>query len=90
MKMALGLLHVDEIDVIVMLPQVTIKVMCRKWRPSIKYFCNKNHFALTNKWKIGHTFGASGNVERRNLPLLMLQHKSKSTFCILRRMFLLK
>lgn len=27
-----------------------------------KSFCNKIPFVTTNKWKVGHTFGASGSL----------------------------
>ena len=38
-------------------------------------FINKIPFLTTNKWKVGHTFGASG-ILSVEMALLMLQHKS--------------
>lgn len=74
MKMALGEINPDTIDVIVMHAPGTIKGDVTEKRAIEKVFCNKLPFLTTNKWKVGHTFGASGmlNVE---LAVLMLQHQ---------------
>lgn len=73
MKMALGNLNPDEIDVIVMHAPGTVKGDSSEFKAIEKIFCNKLPALTTNKWKIGHTFGASGalNIE---LAVLMLQH----------------
>ncbi len=48
----------------------------------LKYFVTKLVFLTTNKWKLGHTFGASGMLSLE-LALLMLQHQKVITcsFC---------
>lgn len=74
MKMALGVLHPDEIDVIVMHAPGTIKGDVSEMEAIDKIFCNKKPFCTTNKWKIGHTFGASGMLSVE-LAVLMLQHQ---------------
>lgn len=73
MKMALENLNPDEVDVIVMHAPGTIKGDSSEIKAIEKLF--KDTPALTtNKWKIGHTFGASGalNIE---FAILMLQHQ---------------
>ena len=40
----------------------------------LKFFVTKLLFLTTNKWKLGHTFGASGMLSLE-LALLMLQHQ---------------
>jgi len=74
MKMALGAMHADEIDVIVMHAPGTIKGDVSEMEAIDKIFCNKKPFCTTNKWKIGHTFGASGMLSVE-LAVLMLQHQ---------------
>ncbi|WP_136482078.1 beta-ketoacyl synthase N-terminal-like domain-containing protein [Cognatitamlana onchidii] len=74
MKMALGNLNPDEVDAIVMHAPGTVKGDLSEFKAIEKVFGNKIPFLTTNKWKIGHTFGASGtlNIE---LAVLMLQHQ---------------
>ena len=60
MKMALGNFSPDEIDAIVMHAPGTIKGDSSEINAIFKIFCNKTPFLTTNKWKLGHTFGASG------------------------------
>lgn len=74
MKMALGNTNPDDIDVIVMHAPGTIKGDLSEFKAIEKLFCNKTPALTTNKWKIGHTFGASGalNIE---FAVLMLQHQ---------------
>lgn len=74
MQMALGDLHPDAVDVIVMHAPGTVKGDTSEFKAIEKIFCNKTPSLTTNKWKIGHTFGASGtlNIE---LAILMLQHQ---------------
>ncbi|MDP5231292.1 MAG: beta-ketoacyl synthase, partial [Cellulophaga sp.] len=74
MKMALGTIHPDEIDVVVMHAPGTIKGDVSEMTAIDKIFCNKKPFCTTNKWKIGHTFGASGMLSVE-LAVLMLQHQ---------------
>ena len=74
MKMALGNLHPDAIDVIVMHAPGTIKGDSSEVKAINSVFVNKQPALTTNKWKIGHTFGASGALNLE-LAVLMLQHQ---------------
>ena len=74
MKMALGTISPDEIDAIVMHAPGTIKGDQSEINAISKIFCNKVPFLTTNKWKLGHTFGASGLLSIE-LAILMLQHQ---------------
>lgn len=74
MKMALGETLPDEIDAIVMHAPGTIKGDQSEISAISKIFCNKTPFLTTNKWKLGHTFGASGLLSLE-LAILMLQHQ---------------
>ena len=74
MKMALGKIYPDEIDAIVMHSPGTIQGDQSEINAISKIFCNKTPFLTTNKWKLGHTFGASGMLSLE-LALLMLQHQ---------------
>ncbi|MBU2950468.1 beta-ketoacyl synthase [Tamlana agarivorans] len=72
MKMALGDLNPDAVDVIVMHAPGTIKGDLSEVKAIEKVFLNKQPALTTNKWKIGHTFGASGALSIE-LAVLMLQ-----------------
>lgn len=74
MRMALGDLNPDAIDVIVMHAPGTVKGDSSEFKAIEKVFCNEIPFLTTNKWKVGHSFGPSGmlNVE---MAVLMLQHQ---------------
>ncbi|RKS26576.1 3-oxoacyl-(acyl-carrier-protein) synthase [Flavobacterium endophyticum] len=74
MKMALGEIDSSEIDAIVMHAPGTIKGDSSELKAIELLFGDNLPMLTTNKWKIGHTFGASGmlNVE---LAILMLQHQ---------------
>lgn len=74
MKMALGTVSPDEIDAIVMHAPGTIKGDQSEINAIQKVFCNKTPFLTTNKWKLGHTFGASGLLSLE-LAMLMIQHQ---------------
>ena len=74
MKMALGTISPDEIDAIVMHVPGTIKGDQSEINAIQKVFCNKIPFLTTNKWKLGHTFGASGLLSLE-LAILMIQHQ---------------
>lgn len=73
MQMALQDIPLSDVDAIVMHAPGTIKGDASEFRAIQKIFGDKLPLLTTNKWKIGHTFGASGmlNVE---LAVLMLQH----------------
>jgi 3-oxoacyl-(acyl-carrier-protein) synthase len=73
MKMALKGENLEDIDVIVMHAPGTIKGDLTELRAIEKVFGKNTPLLTTNKWKIGHTFGASGMLSLE-LALLMLQH----------------
>ncbi len=74
MTMALGAYSPDDVDVIVMHAPGTIKGDETENTAIKKVFCNKTPFLTTNKWKVGHTFGASGMLNME-LAVLILQHQ---------------
>ncbi len=74
MKMALGQTDPDSIDAIVMHAPGTIKGDLTEYNAIKKVFCNKIPFLTTNKWKVGHTFGASGLLSLE-MAVLMLNHQ---------------
>ena len=75
MKMALGTLNPDDIDIIVTHTPGTIKGDQAEINAIHSVFCNKIPSLTTNKWKIGHSLGASGllNIE---MAILMLQKQA--------------
>jgi 3-oxoacyl-(acyl-carrier-protein) synthase len=73
MKMALKDVDLESIDAIVMHAPGTIKGDITELRAIEKVFGSKLPLLTTNKWKIGHTFGASG-ILSLELALLMFQH----------------
>ena len=72
--MALGAINPEDIDVIVTHTPGTIKGDQAEINAIKKIFCNKIPSLTTNKWKIGHSLGASGllNIE---MAVMMLQHQ---------------
>lgn len=75
MKMALGNTNPDNVDVVVMHAPGTVKGDLSEKNAIDKVFCNKLPFLTTNKWKVGHTFGASGMLSVE-MAILMLQHQN--------------
>jgi 3-oxoacyl-(acyl-carrier-protein) synthase len=75
MAMALQNTLIEEVDAIVMHAPGTLKGDTSEYKAIQKLFGQNVPMLTTNKWKIGHTFGASGmlNIE---LALLMLQHQT--------------
>jgi len=73
MKMALKNVALETIDAVVMHAPGTIKGDLTELRAIEKVFGSKLPLLTTNKWKIGHTFGASG-ILSLELALLMFQH----------------
>lgn len=73
MKMALQNTHPDEVDAIVMHAPGTLKGDLSEYKAILKIFGQNHPMLTTNKWKIGHTFGASGMLNME-LALLMMQH----------------
>src|SRR5690606_7484497 len=74
MRMALGNRDPKEVDAIVMHAPGTIKGDLSEVEAIKKVFKDQMPALTTNKWKLGHTFGASGmlNVE---FAVLMLLHQ---------------
>ncbi len=74
MKMALQNVSLDEVDVVVMHAPGTLKGDKSEYKAIQKVFSKNLPMLTTNKWKVGHTFGASGmlNIE---MALLMMQHQ---------------
>lgn len=75
MKMALGDLSPNEVDVIVMHAPGTIKGDLSEYNAIKKVFSNKIPALTTNKWKVGHSFGASGMLSIE-MAVLMLMHQT--------------
>lgn len=73
MKMALKDVSLESVDAVVMHAPGTIKGDLTELRAIEKVFGPKLPLLTTNKWKIGHTFGASG-ILSLELALLMIQH----------------
>ena len=74
MKMAIGNTPLSKIDAIVMHAPGTIKGDSSEYNAVNKIFENQVPLLTSNKWKIGHSFGASGALSME-LALLMLQHQ---------------
>lgn len=74
MKMALGNINPDEVDIIVMHAPGTIKGDISEYKAIEKVFCNTTPSLTTNKWKVGHTFGASGALSLE-FAVLMLKNQ---------------
>jgi 3-oxoacyl-(acyl-carrier-protein) synthase len=75
MRMAIGDKDLSEIDAIVMHAPGTVKGDQSEIEAINTIFCNKTPLLTTNKWKIGHTFGASGLLSLK-LAVQMLQHQT--------------
>jgi 3-oxoacyl-(acyl-carrier-protein) synthase len=73
MKMALQNTPIHEVDAIVMHAPGTIKGDLTEYRAIAKVFGTHLPLLTTNKWKIGHTFGASG-ILSMEMAILMMQH----------------
>ncbi len=75
MKMALENTDLSEVDAIVMHAPGTIKGDLTEYKAIEKIFGEALPLLTTNKWKIGHTFGASG-ILSLELAILMMQHNT--------------
>ena len=75
MKMALGELSPEKVDAIVLHAPGTIKGDFSEFRAIEKVFGPNPPFLTTNKWKIGHTFGASGMLSLEMAILMMKQQE---------------
>ena len=75
MKMALENTNLSEVDAIVMHAPGTIKGDLSEYKAIQKIFRDQLPLLTTNKWKIGHTFGASGMLSIE-MAILMLQNQT--------------
>ena len=73
MKMALRGIHPSEVDAIVMHAPGTLKGDTSEYKAIQKVFGDNHPMLTTNKWKMGHTFGASGMLSLE-MAILMMQH----------------
>ena len=73
MKMALQNTNLEDVDAIVMHMPGTLKGDTSEYKAILKTFGESHPMLTTNKWKVGHTFGASGMLNLE-LALLMMQH----------------
>ncbi|WP_298395305.1 beta-ketoacyl synthase N-terminal-like domain-containing protein [Flavobacterium sp.] len=73
MKMALQNTKLEEVDAIVMHMPGTLKGDTSEYKAIQKIFQQNLPMLTTNKWKVGHTFGASGMLNME-LALMMMQH----------------
>jgi 3-oxoacyl-(acyl-carrier-protein) synthase len=73
MKMALKNRDISEVDAIVMHAPGTVKGDLTEFKAIEKIFGENLPLLTTNKWKIGHTFGASG-ILSMEMAILMMQH----------------
>ena len=74
MKMALENIDFSEVDAIVMHAPGTKAGDLTEYKAIQKVFGADLPMLTTNKWKIGHTFGASGMLSME-LAILMMQHQ---------------
>ncbi len=74
MKMALGEISPNEVDAVVLHAPGTIKGDLTELNAISAIFSSKVPFLTTNKWKVGHTFGASGMLSLE-LAVLMLRNQ---------------
>ena len=74
MVMALGNLTPNEIDIIITHTPGTVKGDLSEYNAIKKIFCNKIPSFTTNKWKIGHSLGASGMLSVE-MAVLMLMYQ---------------
>lgn len=73
MEMALQHIDLSEVDAIVMHAPGTIRGDLTEYKAIQKVFGESLPLLTTNKWKIGHTFGASG-ILSMELAILMMHH----------------
>lgn len=73
MRMAMKDIDMSEIDAVVMHAPGTVKGDLSEYTAVQEVFGESLPLLTTNKWKVGHTFGASGLMSLE-LAVLMLQH----------------
>ncbi len=74
MRMAIGKLPLEEVDVIIMHSPGTIKGDLSEYNAIKAVFGEQIPFLTGNKWKIGHSFGASGALSLE-MAILLLEHQ---------------
>jgi len=79
MTMALEGTDPSQVDAIIMHAPGTIKGDIAEFNAIKTVFCNKLPLLTTNKWKIGHTFGASGLLSMAMAVQLLQYQKFIST-----------
>ena len=75
MNMALQNTNLSEVDAIVMHAPGTVKGDLSEYKAIQKIFGESLPLLTTNKWKIGHTFGASGMLSME-LAIMMMQNNT--------------
>jgi 3-oxoacyl-(acyl-carrier-protein) synthase len=73
MKMALKNTNLSKVDAIVMHAPGTLKGDTSEYKAILKLFGDSHPMLTTNKWKVGHTLGASG-ILSLEMAILMMQH----------------
>jgi 3-oxoacyl-(acyl-carrier-protein) synthase len=73
MKMALQNTKLEDVDAIVMHAPGTLKGDTSEYKAILKTFGENHPMLTTNKWKVGHTFGASGMLNME-MAIMMMQH----------------
>jgi 3-oxoacyl-(acyl-carrier-protein) synthase len=73
MKMALQNTNLEDVDAVVMHMPGTLKGDTSEFKAIQKIFGENHPMLTTNKWKVGHTFGASGMLNLE-MAILMIQH----------------
>jgi 3-oxoacyl-(acyl-carrier-protein) synthase len=73
MKMALQNTKLEDVDAIVMHAPGTLKGDTSEYKAIQKTFNQNMQMLTTNKWKVGHTFGASGMLNME-MAIMMMQH----------------
>jgi len=74
MKMAIGDTNLEDVDIVVMHAPGTIKGDESEFNAISLLFKDKMPSLTSNKWKIGHTLGASGGLSLE-LAIMMLQNQ---------------
>jgi len=75
MKMALGESEPRDVDAIVLHAPGTIKGDQSEYLAIKKIFGENHPYLTTNKWKVGHTFGASGLLSLEMAVLMLLKQQ---------------
>ena len=74
MKMAIGTLPLNDVDIVVMHAPGTVKGDAAELKAVQNLFGKELPALTSNKWKIGHTFGTSG-ILSLEMAILMLEHQ---------------